>query len=376
MNKGIKLVLDNAEEIRKIYREMYKKDMAEDWYPFQVYCERCGKVSTTRVYNWDGKKVYYRCPVNATTWTKGCGYEGSVSPFSNEEYFAGKMPWKVEWAAKWQAIGVTVEGAGKDHMSAGGSHDLTSLVAKRVLNYPVPYAIAYEWMLIGGRKMSSSKGVGFAAGDMLEILPPSLLRFLLVKMNIKQQMNFDPTDPETIPKLFDEYQRFGEAFFAGTDKDMARVFELSQIENVKRPPQIRFSTLAQWVQMPNMQEKIREEGLEEWANYARVWIERFAPEKERFEVQKEFPQEANKLSVEQKEFLKVVAQMLDHDWKAEEFQKEIYEKAKELRIASKDAFSAIYLSLLGKTHGPRAGWLILSLDRKFIRERFTSFEKN
>lgn len=372
MNKGIKLVLDNAEEIRNIYKEMYKKEIAEDWYPFQVYCQECGKVSTTRVYNWDGEKVFYRCPVDATPWTKGCGYEGSVSPYSDENHLAGKMPWKVEWAAKWQAIGVTVEGAGKDHMSSGGSHDLTSLVAKRVLQYPIPYPISYEWMLIGGRKMSSSKGVGFAAGDMLEILPPTLLRFLLVKMNIKQQTNFDPTDPETIPKLFDEYQKYADAYFAKSHEDMARVFELSQIGEVIKPPLVRFSVLSQWVQMPNMHDTIKKEGLEEWANYAKIWVERFAPEAERFMIQEELPEEAKNLNDEQKMFLKAVAELLENTWEAEDLQKAIYEKAKELGVPSKDAFSAIYLPLLGKSHGPKAGWLILSLDKVFVQSRFTS----
>ena len=92
MNEGIKTVLDNAEEVRKIYHEMYKKDIPSDWYAFQVYCESCGKVSTTRVYNWDGEKVHYKCPVDATEWTPGCGYEGNTSPYSDENHFAGKMP--------------------------------------------------------------------------------------------------------------------------------------------------------------------------------------------------------------------------------------------------------------------------------------------
>ena len=35
---------------------------------------------------------------------------------------AGKLPWKLEWVAKWKVLPVTVEGAGKDHMGAGGSH--------------------------------------------------------------------------------------------------------------------------------------------------------------------------------------------------------------------------------------------------------------
>src|SRR5690606_11005016 len=103
-------------------------------------------------------------------WTKGCGHEGKISPISDENGITGKMPWKVEWAVKWQAIGVTVEGAGKDHMSKGGSHDLASLVAKRVLNYEVPHPIPYEFILIGGKKMSSSKGRGHGAADMLKIL--------------------------------------------------------------------------------------------------------------------------------------------------------------------------------------------------------------
>lgn len=369
MNAGIKTILDNAQKVRDIYHELYKKDIPEDWYPFQVYCENCGKVSTTRVYNWDGEYVYYRCPVDATAWTKGCGYEGKTSPFSDEHGMKGKMPWKVEWPAKWQAIGVTIEGAGKDHMSKGGSYDLATLVCERVLHYPVPYPVSYEFMLIGGKKMSSSKGRGFAASEMLDILPPELVRFLIVKMNPRQQTNFDP-DGETIPRLFDEYQEYAEHYFAGDKDEKARIFELSQINGIKKPPAVRFSVLAQWVQMPNMQEKIQQEGLEEWAHYARVWVEKFAPEKDTFKVQTEMPQEALALSSQQKDFLREIAALLDGAQDADEFQQAIYEKAKELGISSKDAFAAIYLSLLGKNHGPKAGWLILSLEKAFVKQRF------
>lgn len=372
MNAGIKTVLDNAGEVRKIYQEMYKKEIAQDWYPFQVFCESCGKVSTTRVYNWDGELVHYRCLVDATDWTKGCGHEGKTSPYSSEEGMKGKMPWKIEWAAKWQAIGVTVEGAGKDHMSRGGSHDLASMVAKRVLNYPVPYPVGYEFMLIGGKKMSSSKGRGFAATDIVGILPPELVRFLIVKMNISQQTNFDPGEGDTIPRLFDEYQEYSHHYFDGKKDDEARIFELSQISEIKKPLAIRFATLAQWVQMPDMQSQIKDQGLEEWAHYARLWVEKFAPEADRFSVQKESPEGAKKLTSEQKEFLVAVAKLLKTASDPDEYQKAIYEKSKELGISSKDAFGAIYMALLGKNHGPKAGWLILSLDKDFVKERFNS----
>ncbi len=370
MNDAIRTVLNNAEGIRQIYKEMYKKEMASDWYPFQVYCESCGKVSTTRVYNWDGEYVYYRCPVDATEWTKGCGHDGKTSPFSDEKGIKGKLPWKVEWPAKWQAIGVTIEGAGKDHMSRGGSHDLAKLVCSRVLNYPVPFPVSYEFMLIGGKKMSSSKGRGFAASDMLEILPPELVRFLIVKMNPQQQTNFDP-DGDTIPRLFDEYQDYAEHYFSEQKDDEARIFEMSQIGEPKRPLKVRFSTLAQWVQMPNMQQKIKDEGLSEWAKYARIWVDRFAPESDKFTVSEEFPEGISTLSSEQRAFLAEVSELLTTQTDPEELQKAIYEKSKEMNISSKEAFSAIYLALLNKSHGPKAGWLLLSLDKEFVQKRFT-----
>lgn len=369
MNAGIKTVLDNKDAIRTIYKEMYKKEVAVDWYPFQVYCEQCGKVSTTRVYDWDGKEVSYRCLVDATTWTKGCGFEGKISPYSDEDGIKGKMPWKVEWAVKWQAIGVTVEGAGKDHMSRGGSHDLASLVSEQVLHYPVPYPVGYEFILIGGKKMSSSKGRGFAAADMLTILPPELVRFLFVLMNINRQTNFDPSEPETIPKLFDEYQKTAQAYIDKSDQDLARVFELSQILELKMPPTVRFSILTQWVQMPNMESEIKKNGLEEWAMYAKIWVEKFAPESEKFLVQKNLPEAAKKLSEKQKEFLSIIAKDIDNYSNAEKFQKYLYEKSGELNIPTKDAFKAIYVSFIGKDHGPKAGWLILSLDKEFVQDR-------
>lgn len=369
MNSLIKKCLDSADVIRGIYEELYKRKLPNDWFPFQVFCPKCGKVSTTSVTSWDGAEVSFTCDTDRVKWTKGCGFKGSISPFSNKEKIAGKLPWKVEWACKWKAIGVTVEGAGKDHMSRGGSHDLASLVCKRVIDYSVPYPIAYEHFLSGGRKMSSSKGIGVGSTAMLEIIPPELLRFLMMRTRINQAIDFDPSG-DTIPKLFDDYQKASDAYFTKKDEDLARVFELSQIDKIKKPPMIRFSVLAQWIQMPNMEDNIKNEGLEEWARYARIWVERYAPESEKFLVQKQVPDAAKKLSEKQKAFLQKVARELDKKWTAEDFQKNLYEWVKELDLSSKDAFAAIYISLIGKDHGPKAGWLILSLGKEFVKKRF------
>ncbi len=38
-------------------------------------------------------------------------------------------------------------------------------------------------------------------------------------------------------------------------------------------------------------------------------------------------------------------------------------------VSSPDAFAAIYLAFLGRLNGPRAGWLLASLDREFVVRR-------
>ena len=54
----------------------------------------------------------------------------------------------------------------------------------------------------------------------------------------------------------------------------------------------------------------------------------------------------------------------------EDFQNTIYKVGKEFGLSSADTFKAIYLALLGKESGPKAAWLILSLDKAFVKKRF------
>jgi lysyl-tRNA synthetase class 1 len=363
----IKEALDDAEKIQDIYHEVSgSKKKEAGWLPFQVICENCKKLGTTRVYAWDGEKVSYKCEQNLVKWAQGCGHEGKISPYGG----TGKLPWKVDWGAHWKVIGVTIEAAGKDHASAGGSYDIAMTLCKEVFHYPPPFKLPYEFLLIGGRKMSSSKGIGLKAHDLATILPPSIGRFLYARSGIKSQSNFDPFDKNAIPLLFDDYQKAADAYLNKGDEDLARAFELSQIGEIEKPPAVRFSVLAQWVQMPNMKEKIKEEGLEDWAKYARVYVEKYAPDSEKFSVQKELPDEAKELSDKQKELLKKIASELDSEKDAENFQTHIYEIGKELGLNGKETFAAIYKVLIGKDHGPKAAWLILSLDKEFVKKRF------
>ncbi len=389
MNDEIRLCLDKVSIIRKIYATLYKKKIADDWFPFQVVCPNCGKESTTKVTSWDGKTVTFCCNVDAVTWTQGCGICGKTSPFSGDGKFVGKLSWKVEWAVKWKVIGITIEGAGKDHMGAGGSHDVASQVAEKVINYPTPYGLAHEFFLIGGKKMSSSKGVGSSAREVADSLPPYLLRFLMVRTHIKQAIDFDPGGM-TIPDLFDEYDRCAYAYFDKTDEDLGRIFELSQTNGTTKKKLFlpRFRDVASFIQMPsvNLEKRFEEkkgskltntekEILEHRIQYARLWLARSAPEEFKVTVAETLPEAAKNLTGNQKEYLQEIAKQLEKKQNAEELQQTLFNLAKSHRLSTKEAFQAIYTALFGKPAGPKAASFLLSLDKNFVKRRFEEVSK-
>jgi lysyl-tRNA synthetase class 1 len=366
-NEGIRIMLDNVDKVRNVYEEMYKKPVKENWYPLQVICPKCNKLGTTKVIGWDGKEVEFVCMPDLVKWAEGCGEKGKISPFDGN----AKMPWKPEWTIKWYAMKVTIEWSGKDHMSKGGSFEIAAKILQEVFNQEAPMAKPYEFFLWNGKKMSSSKGLGLTGEELLEVLPPPVARFLMIKTDPNRAVEFNPKGTDIIPKLYDEYQKAADAYFNKGNEELARAFELSQIGEIKEAPKIRFSVLAQWVQMPNMKDEIKKEGLEEWAKYATVWIEKYAADSEKFLIQKEVPERVKDLSEKQKELLQKISLEIEKDWNAEEFQTRIYDMGKELGLSGKETFAAIYVSLIGKDHGPKAAWLILSLEKSFIKKRFT-----
>lgn len=360
-NKAIKFILDNAEKVRKVYSVMYKKRIADDWFPLQVICPKCKKLSTTKVTGWNGKEVSYECRENLVRWARGCGNSGKISPFDGN----GKMPYKVEWAAKWWTFGVTIEAAGKDHMSRGGTHDVARKILTEVFGGIPPLTFAYEFFLYNGRKMSSSKGLGLTGRELLEVLPPQLVRFLMIKSPPNQAIEFNPNRTDVIPKLYDDYQKAAQS----AEDYLKRSYIFSQINSDLKPPKLRFNILAQWVQMPNMEGAIKKKNLGKWAKYAKVWLKKYAPSEVKFEIKEKIPEETKNLNPKQKEYLQKIAQELEKKWNAEDFQKELYEWAKELNLSSEDAFQALYISIIGKNYGPKAGWLILE-NKDFAKKRF------
>lgn len=354
--------LDGAAEVRRIYKEVSGGSRDEQWLPVSVICPTCGKLSTTRASDFDGSTVQAEC--RDLDWVKGCGFSGRVSPFGGK----AKLPWKVEWPAKWKVTGTQVEGAGKDHSTCGGARDVANHIAREVFRYEPPFDVPYEFFLIGGQKMSSSKGRGSSAKEIAELVPAKILRLAILGKDITQAINFDP-EGDTIPVLYDQYDRLAENYWSGTKDDYARLFEL--IHPTRSLPALqslpRFSQVAFIVQMPHMDlykefpEADRIE-LGERAVYAKRWLETCAPEKYVFKLQDTFPEAARTLDTKQREAIQALVDFMESNphASAEELQAKLHE-VKE--------FKAVYLAFLAKVSGPKAGWFLAALPRDFVLKR-------
>jgi lysyl-tRNA synthetase class 1 len=299
MNEIIKLFLNEAEKVRDIYRKVAKSERSENWFPYTPICEKCGNIGTTNVYKWDGKFVHYRCEYHLVEWADGCGFEGKVEPINEN----GKLPWKLDWPAHWKVIGVTVESSGKDHMSSGGSYDMAVHLCQEILKTEPPYAMGgYEWFTIGGKKMSSSKGIGTSAKEVTEILPPEVFRFFMVRTPMTTHLDFNPYG-DTLSNLFDDYDRCLNAYFLKLENkipegkpgevllNFARIIELSEVKPLpkKRLFVPRFRTVANLLKvgqenLPGFFETRKgspltteeKEILDERMNYAEIYLKKYA----------------------------------------------------------------------------------------------------
>ena len=379
MDEAIKLILQNADRVVAINKEVSGSQKEVTSLPLSVICENCGKVSTTQATDFDGETVSYVCSPTAVAWAKGCGHAGRVSPFGGK----AKLPWKPEWAAKWFVLGVDVEGAGKDHSTKGGARDVANKIAEEIFKIKPPFDIPYEFFLVGGKKMSSSKGRGGSAREIADLVPPKILRLALLGKDYNQAFNFD-AEGETIPTLFDQYDKLAENYKGGVRDDYSRLFEI--IENkqgdIEVPFLMRFSQVAFAVQMPHIDiyqaaEELKGEALteldrselDERAHYAKNWLIEYAPEKYRFVLQETLPQSASELSPLQKSALKRIKELLEVTTTPEELHTAIHNLKTELGIAPQDLFSSIYIIFLDKKEGPKAGWFLATLDRAFALSR-------
>ncbi len=390
MDPFIRIALDRAQLVRDIYRRVANVQHPDHWLPLGVICPNCGRIGTTIASDWDGQTVEIACREDLVTWARGCGWTGRVAPFGG----AAKLPWNLEWAAQWSLFGVTIEPSGKDLSTAGGSRDRSDAIAREVFEREPPLNVAYEFLNIGGKKMSTSKGRGAAAHEMAAVIPPEQIRFFFVRHRPSEAIEFDPIGTDAIPRLFDEFDRLAAAT-AGRDvkgdlpSGFGSIFRYSLLEPdadvdaeaaAYRTP---FGHLALLAQVPGVDIRARvetEKGsrltdreveiLEERLRSVRAWLESYAPERAIVAVRGALPPEAAELEADERAYLAALADAAPSERAGgDAWQTAIFATAKDLGLEQRQAFRALYLAILGRPNGPRAGWLLASLDHSFVLAR-------
>lgn len=227
-------ILSNNSILGPKIAELVGQEKYKEALPFFPVCDSCGRLYVAKAENYlsEERKVSYICDRTrlGNMELTGCGYRGEVSINSGK----GKLAWKVEFAARWNALDIRFEAYGKDIMDSVRVNDW---VSNGILGYPHPLHVKYEMFLDkGGKKISKSAGNVFTPQKWLRYgTPESLLLLLFKRISGTRQVSV-----EDIPLLIDEYDSFEDVFFGKTKLDnyekLSRMKGIYEYVNHLNPP--------------------------------------------------------------------------------------------------------------------------------------------
>ncbi|AHG00381.1 lysyl-tRNA synthetase [Halostagnicola larsenii XH-48] len=369
---------DTAREVLSAYQDKVEEN--GEYVPFNPICEECGKITeTVTAIDLEAGTVEYRCTdMDAGDQTiEGCGHEGTAT------LREGKLPWRFEWPAQWQALGVDFEPFGKDH--AEGSWPSGVDVAENVLGIEPPVPMVYEWFTLDGEPFSSSAGNVILVSDVLDLIEPEVLRYFFAKDPSKAR----DFSVERLDLLVDEFDRFESVYYGEVEADedetafAERVYPL--VVDEPNEDRIRlpytFAAVLGMTDDPELREEIarREghipEGASEQAiedalarvEQARNWARR---------TENEFDYELKRGAIPDHDFdetietaLAELADFIEEGHGPDEIQEEIYETAKRHDVDMGSFFGAGYRLFFDEDQGPKLGPFLAKVDREFVVAR-------
>ena len=376
----IDLAISKKEEIRAIIQEISGRELSGDWFPYNPMGSD-GSMDGVTVTGYEKPFVH---------WTDSNGKEGK----SDIRKAEGKMPWRIDWAARWAIHGITCEPAGKDHGSAGGSYD-TGIPICKLLGGDPPDKIVYECIQLKGMgPMSSSTGLTIGPMEALSLVPPEILRFVIARSKINRHIEFDTGG--ALFRTADEYERLvsrpsqeeegmtkRQLVAAQTQQGAIR---LSQVESGSDPLEsvggVSFRHLSMLAQIKSSDEDVWEslnrsghiqgepgESLMVRLSRMRTWIDGpHFPEDAKIEIKMELGDETReRLDSESKQFLSALSPLLSEcEWADEQINEAIASACESSGIERRKGYSTIYWALIGRSHGPKASSLLFELDRNAV----------
>ena len=409
MKNIIRTVINRVDEIRSILvsyvgetlsgedAEEYRKELAGR-YPVNVACKKCGKMQIVdkgriipnRILDYikDTDEVVYFC--------HSCGEE-----FKEKlEAARLKLTWRVDWPAKWFLLKVTCEPAGKDHTVKGGAYDTGLQICRDIFGYEGPVKVSYEWLRYGDMDMKTHKGIVFTPREYLDIGPPEVLRYVIIRTPPTKHISFRP---ELLPQYIDEYERVERLFFnqepdAGVEEkyEADTLYPLTlidyKVQSLKPRLPFRFAIIFSQLKEIMSWRKITDKAqdvvkkiykteqipdsilkeIEDTIRKGERWVLKYAPENYKINISNTVSEDIKKsLTETQKNFIKkIIELLLNGDLTEDIIQNKIFNIIRNVQgLDVKKGFETIYMIILGKKFGPRLGSFILSLDRDWLIKR-------
>ena len=368
--RSIRIVVEKRDRIKEILQELSGRELEENWFPYNPRCGKCGRINSTVVISYDLPMIHYKC---------SCGNEGSADIRKDD----GKLPWRIEWPAKWFELGVTIEPFGKDHGAAGGSYDTGKRIAEEIFGISAPVPLIYERIFLKGvGVMHSSTGISVPASDMVNYAPPQILRFIIARSNPGRHINFDPGSG--LLNLVDEFEKYQKAYNGQEevkDENYREVYEYSRISGKESTTNISFRHLVTLVQIyttdTDLLRVLKHTGFTgdtldsqmKWQiEIARNWLGKYAPDIVKFRV---MPMDfkANLGETEKSILRDFIDQADEIQWNPEEIHNAVHEILKARNVPPKEGFGSFYRVMIGKDQGPRLGYFLSNMDRNFVISR-------
>jgi lysyl-tRNA synthetase class 1 len=377
-NNQILKILENADRVAKIIKEELGQEKYTEVLPYFPICGGCGRIYTTRAYKYlpEEHKVLYSCEGQVEIRgqeLEGCGFRGEVDVLSG----LGKLSWKSEFAARWEALEINFEAYGKDIMDSVRVNDR---ICQDVLGYAPPYHIRYEMFLDkSGKKISKSVGNILTPQIWLRYASPESLILLMLKRIVgARTLSVDdiPTYMTELDKLEDIY--FGKKVVEDKN-ELVGLKGLYEYVWRLRPPErpdahIPYNLLVYLAKIaPKGKEneyalsKLEEYGylrgdqqqdIDARLRYARNWAEDFT------EITEHIPT----LSGPEANALRELIGIIRGPTSVDALQNSIFEVAKKNGIDPPEFFRMLYGMLLGSPRGPRLGPYIEAMGRENVAD--------
>ncbi len=369
----IHTILTNSKKIGEKIAELVGQEKYQETLPYFPVCANCGRLYTAIAYEYlpDEKKIKYKCG-STTIGSRvldGCGHDG-IADITKD---MGKLAWKVEFAARWQAFDIRFEAYGKDIMDSVKVNDW---VADEILGFPHPTHVKYEMFLDkGGKKISKSLGNVVTSQAWLKYgTPKSILLLLYKRITGTREVGF-----EDIPALMEEYHELENIYFGKIKLDNKAktiktrgLYEYVNLLNPPKtqPPYVNYRLLIQLGKIfredrvARVTKKLIEYGtiketskdVDELIALAGNYADDFdRPSK----VEVQIDDSAKKALTE-------LANVLSVDNEPADLQNDIYQIAKSNGVQPKDFFKILYQIILASDRGPKLGPFILDIGRKKV----------